>query len=313
MLALVIQTAFSKVLPLTNLCEPKRMKLQMLGTRGPELWDKSASVSYLIWLDDKARIMIDAGSGSSQNFELSEAKFEDLEAMLFTHFHVDHSADFMAYAKGGFFTDRVQDLTIIGPSGNKWVVSADEFLERSIGNKGLYPYLSDFINKDDQSEYKITSKTLPWTDEDPQITTVYSSPDGKIIVKAVPTKHGPIPSFAYRVEAAGCAVVFTGDMNGSLAMVPELAKQADILVAHNAIPEGQTGVAAGLHMKPSYIGKMAEQAKVKKLLLTHLMRRSAEKKKETLDIIREAYKGGVFFPHDMEAYMLKPKFFPLKK
>ncbi len=126
-------------------------------------------------------------------------------------------------------------------------------------------------------------------------------------MKAVPTKHGPIPSFAYRVEAAGCTVVFTGDMNGSLDKVPELAKQADILVAYNAIPETQTGIATRLHMKPSYIGEIAERAKVKKLLLTHLMRRSAEKKKETVDIIRNIYKGGVFFPHDMEAYMLKPK------
>ena len=288
------------------------MKLQILGTRGPELWDKDASVSYLIWLDDKARLMIDAGPGSSQNFEISGAKFEELEVMLFTHFHADHSADFMAYAKGGYFTERVQDLMIIGPSGNKLVVSADEFIERSIGDKGLYPYLSDFVNKDDPSEYKIRSKTLPWTDEDPQITTVYISPDDKIIVKAVPTKHGPIPSFAYRVEAAGCVVVFTGDMNGSLGMVPELAEKANILVAHNAIPETQTGVAARLHMKPSYIGRMAEKARVRKLVLTHLMRRSEEKKKETLEIIRDVYKGGVFFPHDLEAYMLKPKGFSLK-
>ncbi len=179
-LTLIGQSTYAQVIPPTNLCEPKKVKLQMLGTRGPELWDKSASVSYLIWLDGKARIMIDAGPGSSQNFELSEANFEDLEAMFFTHFHIDHSVDFMAYVKGGFFTDRVQDLTVIGSSGSKLTVSADEFLERSIGDKGLYPYFSDVINEGDPSSYKIKSKTLPWTDEDPQIKTVYISPMMKL-------------------------------------------------------------------------------------------------------------------------------------
>ncbi len=74
----------------------------MLGTRDPELLDPHASTGYLIWLDDKARIIIDTGPGTVQNFTKSSANYEDMLLMLFTHFNGKRSADFSAYTKGGF-------------------------------------------------------------------------------------------------------------------------------------------------------------------------------------------------------------------
>ncbi len=296
----ISQSACSGIKP-EKLCQPNRLKIQMLGTRGPELWDKQASVSYLVWLDNKARIIIDAGPGSSQNFEASQAKFEDLDAILFSHFHVDHSADFMAYAKGGFFTERTRDLMIIGPSANQVFVSADQFVERAIGKKGVYSYLSNFVSEEQNSAFKIRPKTLPWTDDHPEVMTAYRNPATGLVVKAVATRHGPVPAFAYRVEAAGCSVVLSGDMSGQMGKVPAFARNAEILVAHNAVPEDASGVALKLHMKPSYIGKMAARANVKQLLLTHLMRRTADKSK-TLTIIRKFYNGKVVFPEDMDIY-----------
>lgn len=49
---------------------------------------KDASSGYLIWLDGKARVLIDAGPGSLQRFKQSGADFNDLSVLLFTHFHV---------------------------------------------------------------------------------------------------------------------------------------------------------------------------------------------------------------------------------
>ncbi len=302
-IVLISQSVCSENKP-ENSCQPNRVKLQMLGTRGPELWDKQASVSYLVWLDNKARIIIDAGSGSSQNFEASKAKFEDIDAILFTHFHVDHSADFMAYAKGGYFTDRTRNLMIIGPSASQLFVSANQFVERTIGRKGVYPYLSNFVNEEQSSAFKIIPKTLLWMDDSPKVITVYSNSATGLLVKAVATRHGPVPAFAYRVEAAGCSIVFSGDMSGQIDKVPAFANNAEILVAHNAIPEDAGGVAAKLHMKPSYIGKMAAQANVKQLLLTHLMRRTADKNK-TLQIIRKFYNGNIIFPNDRDVFFVE--------
>jgi len=287
----------TQVLPST--CQSQRVKLQMLGTRGPELLDGQASTGYLIWLDNKARVIIDAGPGSLQRFKQSGASYEDVDMMLFTHFHADHSADFPSYIKGGFFTERKKDLTVFGPTGTKFVASAKQFVERAIGSEnGMYPYLGAFLAPDQPSAYKIEVTNIPWSFSDLAIKKVIDN-DG-IRVTTVATHHGPFPSQAYRVELAGCSISFSGDMSGRLGGMPALAKNTDIWVAHNAIPEGATGVAANLHMTPSMIGKIAKKANVKKLLLTHLMKRSLSVKPETLKLIQANYKGEVSYPKDLD-------------
>ncbi len=270
----------------------------MLGTRGPELLDDQASTGYLIWLDNKARVIIDAGPGSLQRFKQSKANFEDVDMILFTHFHVDHSADFSAYIKGAFFTNRSKDLAVFGPTGSKFVSSAEQFVKRSIGKNGLYPYLEQFIAPDQPSLYKIDVKNIPWSFSDLSIHNVVNK--GDIHVKSVPTHHGPFPSLGYRVELAGCSITFSGDMSGRLGEMPTLAKNSDIWVAHNAINEGATGIAANLHMTPTMIGEIAKKANVKKVLLTHLMKRSISVKPETLKLIKKNYKGDVSFPKDLD-------------
>ena len=221
--------------------------------------------------------------------------------MLFSHFHVDHSADFLAYVKGAFFTQRKNDLQLIGPTGTKFVASAKQFVNRAIGSKaGLYPYLGSFASTTEPSAYKIKTKNIEWSYSDLNIKTIYHK--NGIKVKTVSTHHGPFPSQGYRVELADCSISFTGDMSGRLRAMPDLAKNSDILVAHNAIPEDATGAAALLHMTPTYIGSMAKKANVKKLLLTHLMKRSLSVKKLALQLIRKNYQGNIIFPKDLDVF-----------
>jgi ribonuclease BN (tRNA processing enzyme) len=292
-----VANAVGQVIP--SSCESQRVQLQMLGTRGPELLDGQASTGYLISLDNKARVIVDAGPGSLQRFKQSKANFEDVDLMLFSHFHADHSADFPSYIKGAFFTQRTKDLHVMGPSAGDYSASAEQFVDRAIGTKnGMYPYLGGFVDSKENTAYKIKVKTIPWSFSDLNIKQIFKN--GDIKVKAVATHHGPFPSLGYRVELAGCSISFSGDMSGRLRAMPDLAKHSDILVAHNAIPEDAVGVPARLHMTPSYIGAMANDAKVKNLLLTHLMKRSLSVKAQTLTLVKNKYKGKVSFPNDLD-------------
>ena len=81
-------------------CGGEGVAVQVLGSGGPELQDKRASSSYLVWQDGRARVLIDAGGGSALRFGESGAKMSQLDVILFTHFHVDHSADFPALEIG---------------------------------------------------------------------------------------------------------------------------------------------------------------------------------------------------------------------
>ncbi|MFX9127707.1 MBL fold metallo-hydrolase, partial [Acinetobacter baumannii] len=66
---------------------------------------KRASSGYLIWRDGKARVLVDAGGGVALRFGEAGATMTDLDAILFTHLHVDHSGDFPALVKSSFFED----------------------------------------------------------------------------------------------------------------------------------------------------------------------------------------------------------------
>ena len=77
--------------------------LQVLGSGGPEMGDKRASSAYVIWIDDKPKILIDFGGGASLRFEEVGAKIADLDVILLTHLHVDHTADIPALLKAAFF------------------------------------------------------------------------------------------------------------------------------------------------------------------------------------------------------------------
>ena len=68
-------------------CGDQGVWLQVLGSGGPEIiQDARASSSYLVWLNGKARLLVDAGGGSALNFGKSGADFKDLDAIVFSRF-----------------------------------------------------------------------------------------------------------------------------------------------------------------------------------------------------------------------------------
>lgn len=280
-------------------CQHNRVKVQVLGSGGPELTDGRASSSYLVWLDGKGIVLIDAGSGSSLNYEKSAAKLNDLQAIAFTHFHVDHSADFPAYIKGSYFSHRIQNLNVFGPEANEMMPSTTEVTDRLFGKKGVFPYLQNYVSIGMESNFKIKPQDIKLEKHKKQIiyqTKAYT-------LSAIPVHHGPIPALAWRIDIAGCAVSFSGDMNNDFQTLAVLAKDSDLLIAHNAIPESQTGAGLRLHMPPSEIGKIALQAGVKKLILSHRMSRTLGGEKETQQLIRKYYQGPVLFADDMDTFI----------
>ena len=76
----------------------------------------------------------------------------------------------------------------------------------------------------------------------------------------------------------------------------------DLFIAHNAVPEGATGVERQLHMPPSVIGQIAQQAHVKRLVLSHRMLRTLSKEAQSLSEIRKNFSGPVAFANDLDCF-----------
>jgi ribonuclease BN (tRNA processing enzyme) len=279
-------------------CLHSQVSLQVLGSGGPEFYPNRASTSYLVRHKGQGVVLVDAGSGSKFRFAQSGADFNTVQALLFTHFHVDHSADFSGYIKSAFFSDRNQDLFVFGPEGNSLFPSAQEFARASIGSDaGAYPYLSRYLEGGD--EYRIVVKDIKIDKHEVQSVATLND----INFSAIPVHHAQVPAVAWRVDIGGKSIVFSGDMNGDYDTLAKLAKNADLLVAHNAITEGTTGVARNLHMPPSVIGNIAKKAGVKQLILSHRMRRTLGNEAQTLSIIKEKYKGIIKFANDLDCFI----------
>jgi ribonuclease BN (tRNA processing enzyme) len=114
-----------------------------------------------------------------------------------------------------------------------------------------------------------------------------------------------VPALAWRVEIGGKVIVFSGDTNGEGYGLVRLAMNADLFVAHNAVPEGAVGVERRLHMPPSVIGQIAENASVKELVLSHRMLRTLGKEDQTRSEIKKHYLGPVEFANDLDCFPLK--------
>jgi len=294
-LSLLLPTAISAA----PCCNDASVCLQVLGSGGPELDDERASSGYLVWVNGHARVLVDLGPGSLLRFEESKARVEDLELVLLSHLHVDHSADLPALIKGSFFTSRDRDLPLYGPSGNALMPNTTAFAEALFADKnGAYRYLSDYL--DGGGAFRLLPHDVSASDRNVQ--SVWKS--GTLAVSAVGVHHGPIPALAWRVETGNRVIVFSGDMNADWHTLPKLAADADLLVAHHAIPQGASGVARKLHMPPSVIGEIAAEANVKQLVLSHRMNRTLGLEEESEKEIRAHYSGPVTFAEDGQCMRL---------
>ena len=95
----------------SNHCGDEGVWIEILGAGSGELNDGQASPSYLIWHDDVARVLVDAGSGSQIGFEKSGASFESIEAIALTQLKPDHSGDLPAYISAAQSDSRDMRLT----------------------------------------------------------------------------------------------------------------------------------------------------------------------------------------------------------
>jgi len=274
------------------------VELQVLGSGGPELEDKRASTSYLVWQDGRPRIVVDSGGGSALQFGRAGAHVSQLDAIFFTHLHVDHTADFAALVKSSYFEDRNRPLPVYGPIGNDYFPTTTEFVADLFDRKhGAYRYLADLVS-DGEGGYRLVAHDV--TLQEHEVRVIYRSPD--TVVSATKVIHGGVPALAWRVELGGKVIVFSGDTNGDNGNLELLAKDADVFVAHNAIPEGETGAARELHMPPSVIGRIAAAAKVKSLVLSHRMLRSLGHESQTRATIATLYPGPVAFADDLDCF-----------
>ena len=287
-----------------------RLSLTVLGSGGPIANSRRASAGYVLSIDGKPRLLVDAGGGSFERVGRSGLDISSLEQILLTHLHIDHTSDLPAVIMHLYMGDRNRPIAITGPTGRPGNDAAPEnaspqpgvreFVRLLFGPRGAWRYMNTFEG------FGITVRDTP---SDVSELAIYSIPVDRVLedldvsVYAVAVPHGMMPSVAFRVNYGAESVVFSGDISASTASFIALAKNCSMLVHDFALPEGDVPHGK-LHAKPSAVGYTAQQSAAKRLLLSHLMPPIESELAQSVAIVRRTYDGPIEVASDLKEYQI---------
>ncbi|MFG6138047.1 MBL fold metallo-hydrolase [Halomonas sp. B23F22_10] len=261
-----------------------------LGTGGGPIIREQRSESANAILVNGQTYLFDTGSGTERQMVKSGIPMESVQAIFLSHHHVDHNADLGQLITSRWVFNHTTSLPIIGPPGTVNMVEnltkafyATEMAPIGTSNSVHKPPLADTVNPQDLA----SNMTEP--------TEVYR--DSNIRVLAITNQHYHFPqnsaeakysrSYAYRIETPQRSYVYTGD-TGPSENVIELAHGADVLVSEvidlnrmsrvlrhaKDIPEEALQPMIQHmqenHLTPEEVGKMAAEAGVGQVVLTHI-------------------------------------------
>ena len=267
-------------------------ELVVLGSGGPRGFGRAAS-SYLVLVGGRARILVDVGPGAFVRLGELGIEFKDLDTLLLTHLHIDHTGDVPGLVKSRDLTfDEPMTFRFFGPAGGGDYPSTTTFIDRLFGEHGAYAYLPRFRN-----ELRFAVTDLP-TQADAPIREVLHEHD--LRVTSIAVDHDDVPAVAFRIDHAGHALVVSGDLASKNDNLAKLAAGADVLVYDTAVidPPGSPKKLYDLHTAPHRIGEIAAAARVKSLLLSHIPPVVERAREAVLRSVKQTYGGPVTFADD---------------
>ena len=247
------------------------MKLTVLGCGTYVSGSEKAASGFLVG-NGEQQIALDLGFGAFKNLQkvLSPDK---VNALFFSHFHPDHIHDLAAFLfnRYGLVKANISvpvQVNLFGPKG---------LLDYYAKCSELYPGFFSRLG------FPVSVKELDYSREK---IFGYS-------VSSKPVKHSG--AIGFRVEFAGKTIAYSGD-TGYCEEIVDLGKNADLLVLECTFLDEKT---SDEHLNAMECGKIAVQAKAKKILLTHLLPETEKKKKEAIEIVKKQFSGKVLVAKDL--------------
>jgi ribonuclease BN (tRNA processing enzyme) len=277
-----------------------KVRLILLGTAaGPTPKLRNQPANALI-VNGKTYV-IDAGDGVVRQMFLAKIPMSSIRAVFITHNHSDHNADygnllFLSWAGG-----RRNVIDTYGPPP----------LEKMTR---LFIEMNDWdIKLRQDEEHRPDFASLVKAHDFGAEGEIYR--DENVKVSAFLVEHyGAKPSYGFRFETQGKAIVFSGDTSPSENLVKH-AKGADLLVHEvvneegvaelvNRIDPGNEGLKDHIikaHTPTTQVGRIASAAQVRKLVLSHFAPSGGPFDKDELWLkdAQKDYKGPIVIARDL--------------
>ncbi|MGZ3274766.1 MAG: MBL fold metallo-hydrolase [Caulobacteraceae bacterium] len=272
--------------------------LTLIGTQGgPGLTVRRAGESSLLTIRGK-RYLIDAGIGVTRRLAEANVPLPSISEVFITHQHNDHTADLPGMM--AIYSSRQHPLEIIGPPRTADFVAAVVAALRI-----------NWEIRAEQGGQSVPDAAAMFKARDVQPGLVFSDDNVKVTARENAHFHfkagstaSPNKSYAYRFQTPHKVVVFTGD-TGQDPGLAKFAEGADILVCEmvspsvlKAVPEAGRFHMVEEHLSPTQVGQLARDAKVKMLVLSHLVGADPN----DLTEIKKWYSGPVVVGEDLQTF-----------
>jgi ribonuclease BN (tRNA processing enzyme) len=249
----------------------KSTRIVLLGTKGgPRVGEAGRSNPATLLLINEVPYLIDCGYGVTKQLITAGVALNRLRYIFITHHHSDHNLEFGPLIYNTWITGLPAQIDAYGPPG--LTKMAQQFFD----------YQKFDIDVRIVDEGRTDPRRLVTTHEISKPGVFLTNSDVKVSMCVV--RHPPIKdAYAYRFDAKDRSVVISGDT----AYAPELAdfaKGADVLVHEVMYLPGIEALLKRLpnakrlrehlmaaHTLPEDVGKIAAQAGVKTLVLTHFV------------------------------------------
>ena len=281
--------------------QKKSTRVILLGTKGgPRVGEAGRSNPSTLILINDVPYLVDCGYGVSKQLITSGVALNRLRYIFITHHHSDHNLELGPLFYNAWITGLPVRVDAYGPPGMASMA------------RDFFNYQKFDIDTRIEDEGRVDPRTLLTAHEFDKPGVVLTNDDVKVSTCLV--RHPPIKqSYAYRFDAKDRSIVISGDT----AYAPELAefaKGADVLVHEVMYLPGLEALLKRLpdakrlrehlmaaHTLPEDVGKIAAQAEVKTLVLSHFVPGddASITDEQWAEGVRKYYKGQIIVGKDL--------------
>lgn len=293
-------------------------RVVLLGTQGgPNVTLRRSEASSAVIVDGRP-YLVDCGYGTLRALVESGVGYLQIGEVFLTHLHNDHTSDLPALLSHQWTGSRMEPTVVYGPPGTARLVSAAvAFLEpdaeiRSVDEGRTVPPKALYRGQD----LPAGAPARAFADDRVKVTCVENAHYEDHAKSLMPHR-----SVSYRFDTSGRSVVFSGDTAYSKGLVA-LAAGADLFVCEvmsvpfyeSMMAQAKAEAAKGnvnsiarhiaeTHVTTVDVGRMAAEAKVKTVVLTHIVpasRPGSTELPETtyIDGVRRHFSGQVIVGRD---------------